>query len=159
LLPQLLPEASYVHVYRDVVDAARSMKARWPGEYSGRAAMRSIGFTWRNGLAAMLELRGASTLLLRYEEMIADPAPAIRALEAHLGLEGIDPSVMSRRINANATQADPSLATAIYKEPAALTPEEEAAVLEGSAALRRKLGYRDVRATPASQAPAPARPR
>jgi hypothetical protein len=160
LLPQLLPNARYVHVYRDVVDAARSMKARWPGEYSGPRAMRSIGYTWRDGLTAMLELGGPSTLLLRYEEMIADPAPALRALEAHLELQGIDPSVMSRRINANTTAADPSLAKSIYKEPAPLTPEETAAVLEGAATLRRELGYGAARpaAAPQARTSAPARP-
>ncbi len=138
---RLLPKARWVYIYRDVLPVARSMKARWPKEYSGAEIMWKIGHAWRNGIDTMLEPQRPASLVLRYEALIADPAAAIGTLETYLGLEGIDRGVMGRKINIDPKALDPAQVKAIYREPAALTPEEEAAVLQGSAALRRKLGY------------------
>ena len=101
-LTHLLPGARYVFIYRDVLPVARSMKARWPAEYAGEAKMHQLGAAWCSGMRQILDRGGIDALVLRYEDFIADPAPALAALETFLGVDGIDPKVMLTKINMNA---------------------------------------------------------
>jgi hypothetical protein len=140
-LHKLLPGARYVFIFRDVLPVAKSMKARWPKEYTGANAMRSIGFAWHDRLKTILDHRPRDSLLLRYEDLIANPARGIDALEAFIGLEGINREVMKAKMNATDQTGDPSHVRPIYRQPSELTPEEEAALWIGSAELRRQLGY------------------
>jgi hypothetical protein len=140
-LARLLPGARYVFIYRDVLPVARSMKARWPKEYAGAAMMRKIGFAWRNGLGEILARKGGDSLLLRYEDFVAEPAAGLAALEAFLELPGIDSEVLKLKVNSFAPAPDSPAMRSTYRAPAALTREEEAALLSGSAGMRRRLGY------------------
>ncbi len=140
-LMRLLPRSRCIFIYRDILPVARSMKGRWPDEYSGEREMQRLAIAWREGVERILTLQGDNILVLRYETFTADPAPGIAGLETFIGIKGIDPAVMNRKINANARVPDPNVSRGVYVPPADLTPEETSVLVTGCADLRQRLGY------------------
>jgi Sulfotransferase family len=143
LLPKLLPRARYVMIYRDLLDVARSAKARWPGDFKGPEDYRRFGRNWQDNVRTMRGLAGDNFLLLRYEEFVADPDPHLERLERFVGFDGIDRAVMTRKINdqPNYQPGEGQAGAADYRKPAALSADEVALLLAESAPLYRELGY------------------
>lgn len=143
LLPQLIPEARYVMIYRDLLDVARSAKARWPGDFRGPEDYRRFARNWRDNVQTMRSLQGDDFLLLRYETFAAEPHVHIDRLERFVGLSGIDRAVMTRRINDQPQyQLEAGAAAdASYRKPAALQSGEVKLLLSESGDLYGELGY------------------
>lgn len=143
LLPRLIPEARYVMIYRDLLDVARSAKARWPGDFKGPEDYRRFARNWRDNLQTMRSLQGDNFLLFRYETFAADPHAHIDRLEKFVELAGIDRAVMARRINDQPKyQLDAGgAADASYRKPATLQPGEVKLLLSESGELYGELGY------------------
>jgi len=143
LMPQLLPEARYVMIYRDLIDVARSAKARWPGDFKGPEDYRRFARNWHDNVKTMRSLEGDRFLLFKYETFAVDPEAHLKRLESFTGLSNIDRAVMTRRINDQPQyRLDAGgAADAAYRKPAALQPGEVKLLLSESEALYRELGY------------------
>ena len=122
-----LPGTRVVFLVRDLADTARSAKA-W-GAIDGEPGMQAFCAQWAQGVAFMAQWRQAHpVLVLSFEELLADPAPALARLQDFLGVAGIDPRLLDRRIN-NLTQGlDTRHGHTGYIAPAALTATEAAMV-------------------------------
>jgi len=143
LMPQLLPEARTVMIYRDLIDVARSAKARWPGDFKGAEDYRRFARNWRDNVQTMRALEGDRFLLFKYETFADDPEAHLKRLERFTGLSNIDRAVMTRRINDQPQyRLDAGgAADAAYRKPAALQPGEVKLLLSESEALYSELGY------------------
>ena len=119
-LPRLaawLPEARWIWMERDLADCFRSAKAA--GLVIGAsdaAAFARHAASAREAFSPVLE----QALVLDYATMTADPTGTVKRLEEHTGAKGISEKVFTVRINRTGS--------ADCLPPAALTPEEEAAL-------------------------------
>ncbi len=87
LIAEVYADARFVHIVRDGRDVVRSVVAQpWPPHTVPEAAEE-----WRAAVEAgraAAPLLGDRLLEVRYEDLLADPVPAIERLYTHLGLEG-----------------------------------------------------------------------
>jgi hypothetical protein len=141
ILPRLLPDARYVMIYRDLIPVARSAKARWPGDFRGPHDWRRFARHWADNIRTMQRLTGDAFLLFKYEEFVADPELHIQRLERFIEIEGVDRSVMSRRINDQPRFAPSGSTESDYRPPVELREEETQLLLGECEPFYRELGY------------------
>jgi Sulfotransferase family len=134
-LRQLLPAARSVFIYRDLFACARSAKGR--KFLAGPDACAAFAARWQDNLLGALSRQGREDLLLiKYEELVADPKPTLARLEAFAETPGIDPATMERRIN-----TFEGLSPTGYVQPAELDDAEAAALAAAGAEGLRAAGY------------------
>ena len=140
---RLYPKAKYIFVYRNVVEAARSEKARFGHEYKTPASWAGFAQTWSQNVVAMRARQGANFLHLEYAEMTADPPALIARLQSFCGVEGIDPAVFARKVNVTPVldRLNEDEKTSSYRPPAGLTEPEQKALLARAAETCRRFGY------------------
>jgi hypothetical protein len=98
LLRTVMPQARFIFLYRDIIDCLRSAKAQ--DAVSSLPEVRDFCQTWAEGLRDALDLAGDPALLvLRYEELLADPAAALARIGCFSGLADMDPAVLEHKIN------------------------------------------------------------
>ncbi|MEX0807295.1 MAG: sulfotransferase [Dongiaceae bacterium] len=143
IVPQLLPRARFIFIYRELIAVARSAKSRWPGDFKSEADYRRFGDNWARNIRTALDLESERFLVLRYEEFVADPDPFLARIEAFTGIDGIDRSVMTRRINANPLiDADAKgKGPDSYREPADLSDRQGELLMVEARSLHQGLGY------------------
>lgn len=93
----MYPASKFIHIVRDVRDVAcsymelahKAQGVQYRPELPQDA--EAIAREWtRNNQAAMAALDGAVQVLIRYEDLVAEPATAVNTLFRHLGLEPLD---------------------------------------------------------------------
>ena len=143
LVPQLLPRACFIFIYRELLAVAKSAKSRWPGDFKSEADYQRFGDNWARNIRTALDLEGERFIVLRYEEFVDDPVPFLDRIETFTGITGIDRTVMTRRINANPLiDADAKGKTPdAYREPAELTERQRLLLLSEAQTLHEGLGY------------------
>jgi hypothetical protein len=123
---RMLPNARYVFVYRDIIDIARSDKARFPGEYASPQRFAELGRIWRRNEAFLRSINEPHVLHLEFREFAADPSQVIEKLQSHCGVSRVDPAVFQRRINVSSAidrlQGDERITH--YRRPSELTITE-----------------------------------
>jgi hypothetical protein len=131
----LVPNGTYIFVYRNVFDVARSGKARFPSVYQDARSFHELGTTWHAHMETLRAVRGANVLHLEYEEIQSDPETTARRIESHCGVVGIRRDVLQRRINVSATfdrlVGEETLTH--YRRPAQLERQELAALMQSAA--------------------------
>lgn len=140
---RIYPKAKYVFVYRNIVDAARSEKARFGHEYKGPAAWAAFAETWSQNVAAMRARQGPNFLHVEYADMAADAAGTIAKMEAFCGVGGIRPEVFERKVNVTPVldRLNEDEKASSYRPPAELTDAEQKALLARAAETCRRFGY------------------
>lgn len=100
-LKWLFPNARFVFIYRDLVDAYRSWRGNgWASVWPGYFSWSPIAYArhWKLLLSGYLdgwqELGG---FLIRYEDLVAGKID-LEALAAHVGIRRIDPNVLEKKI-------------------------------------------------------------
>ena len=135
LLLQLFRNAQIIFLYRNLFDVARSAKARkW---MNSRDDCINLANQWQQNLVPILGANFDRTLILRYESFIADPDPHIDRIEKFTGLEGIDRTVMSLKINTFAGEKEGESLN-MYVPPAELKKKKKS-LLEQHAAKALEL--------------------
>ena len=137
---QLVPDFRSVTIFRDLVDVAKSMQTRWPENLQSEAQCLAIGKSWRENLAYLLRLDRRRNLVVRYEELVADPEKFIPAIEAHLGVL-LDREAFRKRVNVHTYDAESGRAGEAYRPPSALPAGKLRALLQGGQPLYGRLGY------------------
>jgi len=100
-LKWLFPNARFVFIYRDLVDAYRSWRGNawgsvWPDYFSWSPVVYARH--WKLLLSGYLDgWREIDGLLIRYEDLV-DGKVDLQALAAHIGIQGVDKSVLEKKI-------------------------------------------------------------
>jgi hypothetical protein len=126
------PGTRVLYLRRNLADTARSAKA-WDG--LAEADVEPFCQQWLEHLRFMHAWRQqAPVLMLDFDTLVQRPEQAIAELGAFIPVSGMDPAVLTRRIN-NAVQGqDSRRATGHYIAPAPLTAREQAWVDAAQAA-------------------------
>jgi hypothetical protein len=132
LLRTLLPRSRWLYIHRDVLDCLRSARAQQMVRSEQDVAALCRG--WVASLTYVLGLGpDPQFLLLRYEELVAQPAANLERIATFSGARGIDPRVLDHRINTWSGEE------ALYVPPVALTDNERRIAEELTGELRRRL--------------------
>ena len=128
-------------IYRNLFDVARSAKARkWmqsPDEFATMAQR------WQGNLLPVLQSPGERVLVLKYEDLVADPETYIKKIEEFTEISNIDRNVMKRKINTFRGKIEDGESQNQYIEPKDLTGQESAILYEHAARAVAVTGYRD----------------
>ena len=138
-LGNLMPNARFVFVYRDLFAVARSAKARRLIDRIDQ--LEGLAAQWCRNVIGIAEASGNETHLIRYELLTAHPETTIRDLEAFAGVTGIDCSVMQRRINTFVGSRDRGDSPTGYIEPEDLTAMEVEVIQQVAGETMQKFGY------------------
>ncbi|MEQ8844067.1 MAG: sulfotransferase [Phycisphaerales bacterium] len=137
-LRTLLPKSRFVFIYRNLFEVAASAKAR---QFIKSAAdMRNYAVMWQTNLLRVLDEKAPDTLILRHDELVADPADAVARIEAFTGVTGIDQSVTQRKINTFDSNL-PGRASGSYVAPMPLNDEETDILRRFAADALARTGY------------------
>ncbi len=136
----LLPGSRFVFIHRHLFDVVRSAKARQ--FITNDEQLIEYGRQYQANMHAVLNTPREQMMIIRYEDLMADPEPVLKRLETFTGVSGIDRSVLSRRINT--FQGDPSIGRSPtgYIPPAELTEAEKALLTEEARPTLEQAGYR-----------------
>ncbi len=132
-LRQLLPGGRYIYVYRDLIATARSAKARGFVDADG---MEGFGRGWACNLEPALDRVQENFMLLRYEDLVSNPTAWIEAISLFTDVQGMDASVMERKINVHQKVVESS-----YVEPAPVSGAEIEALVRGGGSTLVRAGY------------------
>jgi hypothetical protein len=141
IVPQLMPRAQFIFIFRELLAVAKSAKARWPGDFKGPDDYRRFGDNWARNTRLAHSLAGDRFMVIRYEEFIADPEPVFQKIETLTGIPGIDRSVMTRRINANPLTDRDAKSADDYRKPSELSGAEIDLLMNDARETYDKLGY------------------
>ena len=136
LIMTLLPGARMIYVYRNIIDCLRSAKAR--GFVKTNEDVVKTCVEWRENMGAIGRWATEKRLLmLRYEDLVSDPAGIIPGVGRWVGLENIKLDVMDVKINTWKGEGE-GRSPDQYVPPIDLTEEEMGIVRqEAGAALHR----------------------
>ena len=141
LLHQFLGNARFVYMYRNLFDVARSSKARtW---LKTEEDFAELARRWQDNLLPMIDSPRERVLMIKYEDLVADPGTHIKRLEEFTGITGIDNKVMERKINTFDEIIENGKSPIQYIEPKELTDQESSIIYEHAAQCLEKTGYRD----------------
>jgi hypothetical protein len=100
-LKWLFPNARFVFIYRDLVDAYLSWRGNsWASAWPGYFSWSPIAYArhWKLLLSGYLDgWRELGGFLIRYEDLVAGKVD-LQALAAHVGIRTIDPGVLEKKI-------------------------------------------------------------
>ena len=138
---RFLINARFIYLYRNLFDVARSAKARkWmqsPDEFTTMAQR------WQGNLLPVLQSPWERVLVLKYEDLVADPETYIKKIEEFTEISNIDRNVMKRKINTFRGKIEDGESQNQYIEPKDLTGQESAILYEHAARAVAVTGYRD----------------
>jgi Sulfotransferase family len=140
---EFFPKTRYIFITRNIVDVAKSEKARFAREYRGPADYAALAALWSRNVRLMRNLHGERFLKLEYHDVVDRPAEAIEKISQFCELEKIDPRVFQRKVNVSPVLDNLSEAEwrTEYRPPQPLAPAEAAAILKSAGALLTELGY------------------
>ncbi len=149
LLPDLWPEARYIHVLRDPRDVARStMRLGWTGHpYFGV----DIWLDARRQFQRLTERVDPGRILtVRYADLVRDAEGELRRCCAHLGV-GYDPAMLEYDRSSTYEKPDPSLVDQWKRKMS----ERDVRLIEGRCgALLHEAGYEGCGKEPIKPGPA-----
>lgn len=140
---KLFPRLRYIFVYRNIVDVARSEKARYPHQYPEPRCFAALGQRWSGNIEAMRRVAGAEIFHLEYRELAEAPEQTMEKLKAFCGLDHIDPAIFERRVNVSPLldRLSEEERETGYRRPSRLSAQDHAALLLHAEATCRRLGY------------------
>ncbi len=137
LLRVLMPRARFIAITRDLGPCVRSAKAQF--HFNSQADVSEFCRTWLEGMEYWNRIGDdPAALVLRYEELTAEPDAALRCLAEFTRLDDIKREVLSRKINT--WKGDHGLLEARdgYAPPAQLDEAEQQMVDQTLAAWRER---------------------
>ena len=135
----LLPAGRFIYIYRNLFDVARSAKARKFAKIP--ADFQKLAATWQDSLRVVSAAQEESLMVIKYEDLVEDPAAWISRIETFTGITGIDPDVMNRKYNTFKGEAAAGYSSTEYIVPAPLTEDEIALLRETAGDVLAALNY------------------
>jgi hypothetical protein len=135
----LLPRCRFVFIHRHLFDVVRSAKAR--KFITDDAQLRKYADQYQTNMHAVLNTPRDQTMIIKQEQLVAEPEPIIQRLEAFAGVSEIDRTVMQRKINTFPGTRDQGRSYTGYIDPEELTDREKAICLEHARPTLQQAGY------------------
>jgi len=134
MLFDAMPGAVAIYIFRNLPDCVRSAKA-W-GELQSEADTQQFCAQWAGHMAFMTQWQHSRpVLMLKYEDLITEPAQTIERLGHFLPFADIKPEVLQHKINNMKEGVDTRRDHHDYIEPKGLTELESGFVDAAMAAL------------------------
>lgn len=140
-LSVLMPGAKFIFIYRNLFDVVRSAKAR--GFVKTPQDFQNLAQQWQQNTAGALNIKHNNLLQIKYETLVENPAAGIRQIEGFTDIQGIDPSVMERKINTFENSKLEGTSPTGYVAPEDLTPAETDILRKQAQAALGLTGYTD----------------
>ncbi len=140
IVAKLLPRSRHVWMTRDIEAVLRSYKSRqW---LKTVVDVAKVSATWVQSLDQVQQLPSdGRTLVLRHEDLVADPATHIERLRDFLAVRSLDASVLEHRVNTFRGEAARGHSPTEYIQPSELSPDERAAMAQIAGPHLERLGY------------------
>ena len=140
IVAKLLPRSRHVWMTRHVESVMRSYKSRqW---LKTIVDVAKVSATWVQSMDQIRQLPDdGRTLVLRHEELVADPATHVERLRAFLGVANLDASILEHRVNTFRGEAARGHAPDQYIQPSELSPDERATMERMVGPHLERLGY------------------
>jgi Sulfotransferase family len=123
----LMPKARILYVFRDLHEALKSAKAR--RFVTSDDDVAAFCAKWATNLREASDLRAdARVLFLKYEDLIADRAATVAAVEAFTGAAGLKADVFDVKVNTFKGDEARGFSPTQYIAPAELTASDRAAI-------------------------------
>jgi len=123
----LMPKAKIIYVFRDLTEALKSAKARRFATTDEEVA--AFCSKWAANMREVSDLRSdARVLFLKYEDLIADHAATVAAVEAFTGATGLKADVFDVKVNTFIGDEARGFSPTQYIAPAELTAADRAAI-------------------------------
>jgi len=135
----LLPHTRFVFIHRHLFDAAKSAKAR--KFINTEQELIQFAALYQRNMHAVLNTPREQTLIIKHEDLVAEPEPVLSRLERFAGVQGIDRSVMDRRVNTFPGTKEQGRSNDGYIEPEALTDREKSLLVEHARPTLQQAGY------------------
>jgi hypothetical protein len=140
---ELLPQIRYIFITRNVIDIAKSEKARFAAAYRSPADYAALAARWCSNMQLMRRLDGPRFLKLEYQDVVDRPDQTIETIAEFCRLTTIDRRVFLRKVNVSPVLDRLSEAErqTEYRPPLPLAQTEVAAIVNVAGALLSELGY------------------
>ncbi len=138
MIRHLLPRARFICIYRNLIDVARSYKAR--GWFESKFDVIKLAHDWQEEIKQMFLCGTKNVLVVRYENLIANPDQEIARIEQFSGCSKIDRNLMRLKVNLSEAGTHGSAVSA-YRIPQALSKEENEVLWEYAGGMLKHLGY------------------
>jgi hypothetical protein len=142
-----LPHTRLVVVVRDLVDVAKSMRARWPKRMNSDDKLISFGRRWAVNTGRLTKAPKKS-LFIQYEKMIEEPEKFIIAISQYVNV-AMDPSEFNNKVNKHYGKAELSTLenhkigdSGKYIAPADVSKDEKTLLLTHAQKVYEQLGYK-----------------
>lgn len=140
---RFFPKARYIFVYRNVLDVAKSEKARYPHSYKEPSDYEKLGRVWSRNVELMRRIQGDNIIHLEYRDLAQASPETIDRIRQFCSLSCIDGGVFHLKLNVspildNLTEEERN---SNYRPPAALSQLEHQAVCLHAIETCRKRGY------------------
>jgi hypothetical protein len=123
----LMPKARIIYVFRDLSEALKSAKARRFVTTDEEVA--AFCAKWATNMREVADLRAdVRVLFLKYEDLIADRAASVAAVEAFTGAVGLKADVFDVKVNTFMGDEARGFSPTQYITPADLTEADRAAI-------------------------------
>jgi len=138
-----LPQGRFIFIHRHILDVARSYKARkWLNSEQDCTEMVR---QWGRNMFYMLSCRSNERILMiRYDQMLANPEEHAQRLEAFVGVEGIDRSIFGRKINTFTGAGEAGYSATQYVEPEELSAQQVEIISRMANDLLKRWDYHPV---------------
>ncbi len=135
--------ARYIFLYRNIIDAAKSDKARFPTKYNKPENFGTLGLVWSSNVQFMRQMTGNNVLHLDYRDISPPSSVMIENIKQFCGISHMDNDIFQKRINVSPILDSLSVTekTSNYRAPKELTEAECEALLLHARETCRQLGY------------------
>jgi hypothetical protein len=138
MLRSLLPHARFICIYRDLFDVARSYKAR--GWIKAPYDLIKLAHEWQHEIRSMLSAGRKRVLIVRYEDLVANPDHELARIEEFASISGIDRKLMGVKVNSSAHDSRGRMIST-YLAPEELSKEEHLVLVAHAGEMLQHLGY------------------
>lgn len=140
---ELFPQSRYIFITRNVIDVAKSEKARFAVEYRSPADYAALAVRWCRNVQLMRRLEGPRFLKLEYQEVVDRPQRIIETIAGFCRLKQIDERVFQRKVNVSPVldRLSPAERQSEYRPPQELAAAETAAIVRIAGPMLSELGY------------------
>ncbi|MCB2081716.1 MAG: sulfotransferase [Rickettsiales bacterium] len=142
----MIPNARIVVIYRDLIKAARSYRARWPHLLRSERQFADFGKRWQENMRFLLNI-GRPKLIIRYEELTKNLNQHLPLIEQHLEIR-ISREIFNSRINVHHGDKQHGMRNDIsqsehglYVPPAPLNTVQQSALLTHAREVYEQLEY------------------
>ena len=140
---RFFPGARYILVYRNIMEVAKSEKARYPSLYQEANSFEKLAQVWSRNISLMRRIQGDNMLHLEYRDLSPASAETIEKIRQFCELSHMDSKIFQKKLNVSPLldKLSEEEKSSNYRPPEALTSVEHEALCRHALETCRKQGY------------------